>query len=153
MQKVIFVELAVARKEQFIADITENLHQIGKKIHIFASSLPALKKIDQMLWVRKPDSFLPHVIINKNVQDSTQPLEPILLIDQPVEPAADVLILNDPMNLQQIGAYPMIIDFAETYDAKRLQASRERYKAFRDSGRFELSFEKFGSFLKLIKSF
>lgn len=152
MQKVIFVELAIARKDQFIADITESLHQIGKKIHIFASSGQALKRIDQILWVRKPDSFLPHIILSNNEQDSTQPIEPILLINQPVETVGDVLILNDPIEISQIGNYPMIIDFAETYDPQRLQASRERYKAFRDSGRFELSFEKFGSFLKLIKS-
>jgi len=152
MQKVIFIELSVDRKDQFITDITESLHQTGKKIHIYASSQSALKKIDQLLWVRKPDSFLPHIIISKIDSDSTKPIEPILLIDQPVDVVGDVLILNDPMELSQIGAYPMIIDFAETYDAQRLQASRQRYKIFRDSGRFELSFEKFGSFLKLIKS-
>ena len=152
MQKVIFVELAVARKEQFIADITENLYLNGKKVHIFAAGSEALNKINTLLWVRKPDSFLPHTIFKNDNESAQELIEPIVLIDQPVDFTADALILNDPFDISRIGDYPMIIDFAETYDPVRLKASRERYKAFRDDGRFELSFEKFGSFLKLIKA-
>ena len=151
MQKIIFIELPVARKEQYVTDITESLFALNKSIHIFAQK-NNLVALDRLLWVRKPDSFLPHAIFQESDQENPDLLEPILLIDRPVRLTADVLILHDPLPVDQIGSYELIIDFAELYDQNRLKDSRQRYKVFRDSGRFDLSFEKLGSFLKLIKA-
>lgn len=150
--EVIFIELSAPRKAEFITDITEQLFLRGKQIHIYSDSLNNLNKINQLLWIRKPDNFLPHGIFTAQQAVNQKPIEPIILLNQPINLEADVLILDTLMEIDHIEKYQTIIDFAETYDKKLLQASRERYKLFRDSNRFVLSFEKFGSFLKKIKN-
>ncbi len=152
MQKVVFIELPVNRKEHYIADIVELLFSINKTVHIYSNQSEKLRLLDRLLWIKKPDNFLPHCLVDPSINDLNDLIEPIWLINRPLNQPADALVLADPLSVNQIGNYELIIDFAELFDQNRLQKSRQRYKAFRDSGRFELSFEKLGSFLKLIKA-
>ncbi len=148
MAKVVFIELPVARKTRYICDLVEKLYGSGKKIHVIAAEQKTLYQLDRELWTWKPDSFIPHKIIQNGTENNSEPEEKVLLYSKVPAQPADVLIMHDPVPVSQIENYPLIIDFAELYDQTRLQQSRKRYVAFRDSGAFELEVHKLGAFLQ-----
>ncbi len=140
---IYFIELAVAQKPKYICEISEKLYNLGKQIHIFTSEKKDGRFLDQLLWTWKQDSFIPHSLSDENEEtDAVQ----ICTVALPAT-AAEALILFDPLSPEPFEAYSMIIDFAETYDKQKLNASRVRYKQVRDSGRFEVRFLKLGAFL------
>ncbi len=142
-QHVTFLELSIANKAKYICDISEGLYEKGKTVTIFIQEGAELAKIDDRLWTWKQESFLPHII-----QATDQAVtEPIVLSNNSKQlPAADFLILHDPLPVNMIGSFGNIIDFAETYHPERLTQSRLRYKTYRDEG-IELEFLPLGAFL------
>ena len=92
--------------QQKITLLTETTHKLfleGKRIQIQAPSDAALTYIDELLWVYKPEAFLPHAIA------SSQSLEPIVLTKEATNlNKADILIHLLP------GTPPS--GFAEVYD-------------------------------------
>ncbi len=141
--KVYFIELAVSNKPKYTCDITEILCTLGKRVNIFTANDKDANFIDQLLWTFKQDSFIPHAR-TEFAED-----EPVIIYSKPeIERSADALILFDPINRNEINGHELIIDFAETYDKKRLQDSRQRYKEFRDDENCQVEFLKLGAFLR-----
>lgn len=140
---IYFIELAVAQKPKYICEISEKLYNLGKRAHIYTSTQKDGHFLNQLLWSWKQDSFIPHGL--KEESDEAEAVQ-ICTTALPAE-GADVLILYDPLSPDAFEGYSQIIDFAETYDKQKLQASRLRYKQARDSGRFEVNFLKLGAFL------
>ena len=141
--KVYFIELAVSNKPKYTCDITEILCTLGKRVNIFTANDKDANFIDQLLWTFKQDSFIPHAR-TEFAED-----EPVIIYSKPeIERSANALILFDPINRNEINGHELIIDFAETYDKKRLQDSRQRYKEFRDDENYQVEFLKLGAFLR-----
>jgi DNA polymerase-3 subunit chi len=140
---VYFIELAVAQKPKYICEITEKLFNLGKQIHIFANEKKDGRFLDQLLWTWKQDSFIPHGLAEENEEPEA------VQICTGALPAtgAEALILNDPLLPDAYAPYSFIIDFAETYDKQKLNASRARFKQIRDSNQFTVDFLKLGAFL------
>jgi len=141
--KVYFIELAVAQKEKYVCDIVEKLYLLHKKVHVFTALPKTAAHLDQLLWSWKQDSFIPHGILRESEEETVT-----ILNGQAPDEAADALILFDPQEEAHISSYHLIVDFAELYDKQRLAASRQRYKAVRDSGKYEVYFLKLGAFLQ-----
>ncbi len=148
MQQVLFVELSIDKKNHYICDIIEKLYLQGKRIHVFVKERSKALQLNRDLWVWKPDSFIPHITFFENNENGQHFEEPVVITTRSVPEASDVLILHDPVNLEEARRYPLVIDFAEVYNDQKLNASRQRFKAFRDSGWFEVAFSKLGAFLK-----
>ena len=141
--RVFFIELAVSNKPKYTCDITDNLFGHGKRVNIFIANEKDANFIDQLLWTFRQDSFIPHAR-SESAED-----EPVVIYSKPdIDRSADALILFDPINRDKINGHEIIIDFAEVYDKERLQASRQRYKEFRDDEKFEVEFLKLGAFLR-----
>lgn len=140
---VFFIELTVSNKHKYICDITEILLGQGKRVNIFTANEKDANLIDQLLWTFRQDSFIPHAR-SESAED-----EPVVIYSSPeIERNADTLVLFDPIEHHKINGYQYIIDFAELYDEKRLQASRQRFKEFRDDENFRVEFLKLGAFLR-----
>ena len=72
--------------------------------------------------------------------------------DQNIPVQTDALVQFDPLPLEKLAAYKLVVDFAEVYDKTRLLKSRERYRQIRDNDSFELSYLKLGEFLSSVLS-
>ena len=142
---MVFIELPVTNKARYICQITEKYFMAGKRILIYVKNESEARTLDRALWTWKEDSFIPHVFAGN---PDLFPDDPVLLTDQPVyDPSFFVIILYDPLPPDQFEKYDNVIDFAETYDAVKLQESRSRYKKIKEASDLNLSFIKLGSFL------
>ena len=61
--------------------------------------------------------------------------------------ATEALIQYDPLPVELLTQYKLIIDFAEVYHSDKKIASRVRYKALRDSEKYDLHFTQLGTIL------
>lgn len=145
--QVYFVELAVPQKARYVCDIVEKFYRDGQKVAIFTKEKKDALQLDQQLWVWKPESFIPHRMVDEQAASDE---EPVLITSSPDNlPQAEALIQFDPIPAERMSGFKYVIDFAETYRKDKLHASRERFKQIRDAGKYELEFVKLGSFLAL----
>ncbi len=147
MVNVIFIELPVPDKIRYSCQIVEKFYTAGNRILIYINDEDEASQLDRALWTWKEDTFIPHVFSNN---PDTFPDDPVLITTlQQNKSSFNTLILYDPLPINQIEAYGNIIDFAETFDNKKLHDSRDRYKAMRDKDGYVVSFQKLGSFMNL----
>jgi len=144
--KVYFIDLAIANKHRHICDIVEKLYGNGQRTVIYVNDNAEAHKLDRYLWTWKQDSFIPHAIVNSNNGSHDDPVRISMQKDN-LHPA-DVLILFDPLTSEYLNNFPIVIDFAETFDSQKIKLSRERYKTIRDNPQFEIEFSKLGAFLQ-----
>ena len=140
---VLFIELKIASKNRYICEITEKLFQNDISVNIFAAGKSALQ-IDNLLWTWKQESFIPHQLNTGkastngqvNISDSIENLS-----------ATQAIILYDPLPLETLKNYNLIIDFAEIYHSDKKLESRKRFKELRDSQHFDIHFTHLGALL------
>ena len=143
--KVFFIDLAVSNKIRHTCEVVEKLYQDGFSITVFTANSSQKHAIDRMLWTWKQESFIPHT---SEINPSSTMDEPVIITDEQNIPIqTDALVQFDPLPMEKLPAYKLVVDFAEVYDNARLLKSRERYKRIRDNGNFELSYLKLGEFL------
>lgn len=143
--KVVFIELAIARKAKYLCDIVEKAYAGGLRVHIICESAAEAEHINQELWTWKQDTFIPHNL-TQNLESDL--IEPVLINTDSYFPnEAELLILYDPADNTLFSKYKLVVDFAETYDPEKLKRSRNRYKEILNHPDFDLEFTKLGSFL------
>jgi len=89
-----------------------------------------MKKMDEILWVIHPEAFLPHAIASDDVADNAK--QPILLsttINR--DNQAEVLINGGLEVPTELAGFSHIVDFVDAWDEDLKQASRERFKTYR----------------------
>ncbi len=146
MNKAIFIELPIPKKNRYVCDITEKFYEEGKKVHIYTSKKENALQLSRDLWTWKQNSFVPHTVhFGQEALEADH--EPVVITTVKMEEIADAIILFDPLKPEELSDYEMIVDFAEVYDEARRNDSRKRFKAFRDDGRFDVLFTKIGAFL------
>lgn len=140
---VLFIELKIASKNRYICDITEKFFQNNIDVNIYAHEEDAAQ-LDNLLWTWKQESFIPHTlntnpaisgeyVVISNSEDNLYP--------------CSALILHDPLPIDSIQKYPLIVDFAEIYHSDKKRESRKRFKELRDSGQFDIHFTQLGAIL------
>lgn len=129
-EKVNFIVLNSAIKSRIVCDLAEKCYIDGHRLVIYFDKDETCKTVEAMLWTWKQQSFIPHKCVD--VLNKTQ-AEPVILTNS-IETAADydILLLHDPAPLEIIEKFSRIIDFAEKYDTAALDASRQRFKIYRD---------------------
>jgi DNA polymerase-3 subunit chi len=143
-QKVNFIVLNSAIKPRIVCDLAEKCYSDGKRLVIYFDKHESCKALDAMLWTWKQQSFVPHICVDVLKEAHA---EPVVLTNK-IETAADfdTLLLHDPAPLDVLQMFSNIIDFAEKYDAAALEASRKRYKLYRDQ-EITLNSQQPGEFL------
>jgi DNA polymerase-3 subunit chi len=128
--KVSFIVLNSAIKSRIVCDLAEKCYQDGKRLVIFSATIEGGSSLDTMLWTWKQQSFIPHKYTDSLQQAHEEPV----VLTSDLQSAADysTLLLYDPAPLEKLKQFSNIIDFAEKYDEQALQASRDRYKTYRD---------------------
>jgi len=121
----ILIDLKVNEKERLICQLTEAVFPLKKNVLIHCGSSASGKRLDQLLWTYKQESFLPHGLWPGS--DFTD--HPVLISHQgDLWPNPDVLILETRLPLNQVKKYGLIIDFTDSYDQELRLISGARYK-------------------------
>lgn len=137
MKQVKFYVMSQAEKEENSAveilacNLAANAWRLGKRVLIACETEQQALNIDEALWAREPDSFVPHNLAGEVTQYPT-PIE-IAWKGKRNAQRRDVLISLQTELPDFINTFTQIIDFVPVDDQQKAQA-RERYKQYRQQG-------------------
>jgi DNA polymerase-3 subunit chi len=144
--EVIFIVLTSANKNRAVCDIVEKYFYQDMHIVLRVEDDHEAKKYDQLLWTWKQSSFIPHVYLNTIEEKTEEPVVISTKVDKNI--GFNVLLMVNPVPIEVMRQFRIIIDFAEKYDLALLQESRGRYKEFKKH-HFNMKAMQLGQFLSL----
>lgn len=132
MPQVYFIDLPTPQKTQAICKQSVELYGKGHRLLILAENQEHALEIDKQLWSFQPESFLPHLILPADQEEIA--LTPILISCEELWfDNIDALLLGTEASFDYMNRFPMIIDFAETYDPHKQKASRDRFRNWKQA--------------------
>jgi len=57
---------ATDERGRFLCKVVEKVYEMGRRIHIHAPSESDADRLDQLLWEFRPDSFIPHDLLQRD---------------------------------------------------------------------------------------
>ena len=130
MSRVDFYILSDANNvDRFACAIAAKAWSGGNRVHIHTQSQELATKFDDLLWVYKDISFVPHEILDENINDET----PVTIGYGNNAPQASQVMIN-------LGAD--IPDFASSFDRvveivggneSNKQLARQRYRLYKEA--------------------
>lgn len=112
--------------------------RLGKRVLISCKNEQQAFEIDELLWAREPDSFVPHNLSGEATQYAT-PIE-IAWQNKRNAQRRDLLISLQQNIPEYINSFTQVIEFVPLDEQQKAQA-RERYKQYRQLG-WQLSTEQ-----------
>ena len=128
-----FYILDISGRQQalrFACQLLEKVSDTAEKIYVHTDSSQEAQQIDELMWIYRDDSFLPHQLYSEN--DETPPAIQIGHGDIPASQQNILLNLSKqvPANFQQ---FQHIIEIVFA-DPSMQQFGRDRYRYYRDQG-------------------
>ncbi|WGE35452.1 DNA polymerase III subunit chi [Actinobacillus genomosp. 1] len=117
--------------EAMACDLAADAWRLGKRVLIACETEQQALNIDEALWARDPDSFVPHNLSGEVTQYAT-PIE-ISWKGKRNAQRRDLLISLQTAVPDFINSFNQIIDFVLANETEKVQA-RERYKQYRQLG-------------------
>lgn len=112
-------------------ELAASAWRLGKRVLIACETEAQALNIDEMLWARDPDSFVPHNLSGEVTQYAT-PIE-VSWKGKRNAQRRDVLISLQNELPDLINSFSQVIDFVPVEETEKAQA-RERYKQYRQLG-------------------
>ena len=132
MPRVEFVRLDRPEKARLLCELAEEFFTAGQRVLVVVEDDNQGNTLDQLMWTWKKGSFLPHAWENGSQDCSDLPV--VISAGEANPHGAQVLIAGRPCQPGFAGQFQVIIDFAEVYDENLREASRQRFRSFRDAG-------------------
>ncbi|MCI7479802.1 DNA polymerase III subunit chi [[Pasteurella] aerogenes] len=130
--------LLLSASENLACNLAASAWRVGKKVLIACETEQQALNLDEALWQREPDEFVPHNLSGEITQFAT-PIE-ISWLGKRNAQRRDLLI-NLQTNVPDfVAGFNQVIDFVPQDETEKAQA-RERYKQYRQLG-WQLSTEK-----------
>ncbi|MBN6077230.1 DNA polymerase III subunit chi [Aggregatibacter actinomycetemcomitans] len=126
--------------ESLACNLAASAWRLGKRVLLACESEAQALNIDEALWQREPDEFVPHNLSGEATTYAT-PIE-ISWTGKRNAQSRDLLINLRPQLPEFINSFNQIIDFVPAEEQQKALA-RERYKQLRQLG-WELSTERAG---------
>lgn len=117
-----------SEKVRFACQLTDKAWQQGYRIYLQTNTLLEAQQLDDMLWIFKQDSFIPHGIYPE-VAPATVPVS--IGYQQTSPPEMDLLIN---LTEEMLPYYQQFKRIAEIVDESARESGRERYRCYRDHG-------------------
>lgn len=118
-------------KERLACDLAARAWRAGKRVIIACETEDQALNIDEMLWAREPDDFVPHNLSGEATTYAT-PIE-ISWKGKRNTQRRELLISLQTAIPDFINSFNQIIDFVPVDETEKAQA-RERYKQYRQLG-------------------
>ncbi|NJC86939.1 MAG: DNA polymerase III subunit chi [Desulfuromonas sp.] len=132
MTRVEFVKLDRPEKARLLSELAEEFFLQGMRVLVVVQDDNQGVTLDQFMWTWKKGSFVPHVYDNGAVECLDEPI--VIALREENANGAQVLIAGRPCSLEFARQFQVVLDFAEIYDETLRDASRSRFKAYREAG-------------------
>ena len=131
MASVEFYEVRGTRWDLALCRAVEAAYGQGFRIYVWADSEPEARRLDDLLWTFREDSFVPHGLW----QGEPACDEPVAVGWKPGNPnGADCLVLARDATPGEVQGFSRIIDFAPVDLPEIRQSARRRFRAFQTAG-------------------
>lgn len=132
MTRIEFIKLNRPERARILCDLAEEFYLAGHRVVVMVQDDNQGVTLDRFMWTWKKGAFVPHVYDNGSVDCHD---EPVVIVAAPENPnGADVLIMGVPCPVDFVRHFRQAVDFAESFDADRLEESRQRFRSYRDHG-------------------
>ncbi|MHB8707470.1 MAG: DNA polymerase III subunit chi [Desulfuromonadales bacterium] len=132
MIRVEFVKLDRPERARLLCELAEEFFLQDERVLVVVQDDNQGVTLDQFMWTWKKGSFLPHVYDNGTVECLDEPV--VITTREENANGARVLIAGRPCSLEFARQFQVVLDFAEVYDETLREASRSRFRAFREAG-------------------
>lgn len=132
MIRVEFIKLDRPERARLLCELAEEFFLQGERVLVVVQDDNQGVTLDQFMWTWKKGSFLPHVYDNGTVECLDEPV--VITPREENANGARVLIAGRPCSLEFARQFLVVLDFAEVYDETLREASRSRFRAFREAG-------------------
>lgn len=132
MIRVEFVKLDRPERARLLCELAEEFFLQGERILVVVQDDNQGVTLDQFMWTWKKGSFLPHAYDNGTMECLDEPV--VITTREENANGARVLIAGRPCSLEFARQFQVVLDFAEVYDEALREASRSRFRAFREAG-------------------
>ncbi|MDQ6971785.1 MAG: DNA polymerase III subunit chi [Mariprofundaceae bacterium] len=131
--KVYFERLDDPDRIEGIARLLLRRGRLTPHVLILCPDAGSMAKLDERLWTIDPESFLAHGVAGGNTQENSE--HPILLaLDICRDNQPGVLINGTCEVPPELDGFSSIVDFVDAWSEPLMQASRERFRSYRQMG-------------------
>lgn len=131
MTEIRFYHLMTQTTEQALPQILAKALAGNHRIVVRGSDKNYIERLNDHLWTYRADSFLPHGC----EKDGHAADQPVWLTDKDENPnGADILVLTANTASEQVGSYKMCCEMFDGRDQGAVNAAREKWKLYKDSG-------------------
>ncbi len=139
MTEVLFVEVTTSRLEFRACEITEEIYGRGEKLQILAPDPAQASRLDDLLWTFRPDSFIPHGMLESNGSNPGLPV--VISTREQQVPGMRHLLMLEFSSPEFLGSFVQAIHLVVVDNRARREASRRYWVQLRDAG-FALRHQK-----------
>lgn len=132
MTVIKFVKLEKQEKARVLCQLAEEQYALEEKVLIRMQDDNQAVSLDRFMWTWDKGAFLPHAFSNGSVDCLDEPIVISVRDDNPN--GATTLIMGEPCSYAFLRKFEQVIDFAEVYDPKLAELSRERFRHYREHG-------------------
>jgi DNA polymerase-3 subunit chi len=130
--RVEFIKLERPERARHLCELAEEFFLLGERVVVLVEDDNQGVTLDQFMWSWKKGAFVPHVFDNGAMECLD---EPVVITAREENPnGGGVLVAGRPCALEFARRFRMVIDFAELYDDTLRDASRERFRSYREAG-------------------
>ena len=131
MTEISFYHLQRQSLFQALPKLLEKVLERGHRAVVLTDSPEMMEELDQALWSFDPASFLPHGSKGSKWPDS----QPVYISTDMENPnKADILVLTDGRRVGEFNGFDRVLEMFDGTDPEKVQAARERWTAYKNSG-------------------
>ena len=128
--KVYFEHLDEPDRIEGIARLLLRRGRLTPHVAILCPDAGFMAKLDERLWTIHPESFLAHGLAGADAAENAQ--HPILLALEVCRDNQPAVLINGTCEVPpDLEGFANIVDFVDAWNAGLLQASRERFRSYR----------------------
>ena len=132
--RVIFLEIPKPPIERAACFAVARLVEQGQRVLLHAEGDQQAQSLDELLWSFDPDSFITHCCVEAGPVDPTLSEAVVIASGEASWPVATAAVLAAPAAYEWCESFDTVVDFAVTYDPVLLEASRARFRDWRERG-------------------
>jgi len=131
--KVYFERLDEPDRIEGIARLLLRRSRLRPHVLIICPDAEVMDKLDERLWTIHPESFLAHAEAGPDPKVNAE--QPILLATDIVRDNKPEVLINAGLEIPAgLSAFDVVVDFDDAWSEPLRQASRERFRTYRQLG-------------------
>ncbi|GHC16080.1 DNA polymerase III subunit chi [Aidingimonas halophila] len=114
----------------FACRLTETIHRKGYRLHLHAEDEAMARELDERLWTYRPDSFLPHALVDDELGSDV----PVTIgWHSPPEPGIDAMLNLHPSIPEWFSRFERVAEIINQHQSV-LTAKRECWQTYKKRG-------------------